>query len=485
MIRHTITLALLSFAITAFAQSNESLPFSIPDFEVKHSSVLNEETIGSIIKCSTWNRATQQWVTRDSSWMGFSCDEMKYGWDTHLWWESGSWRGSRRFEATFDEDSLITYELLQDWENGGWVNRYRFDSFEYNDAGFLKSRIQQLWNGVEWENHERYLYSYDDAGNTVEAITQVWQDDNWINEERRVSEYNTRNQETSQQTFFWTNNEWLTISIIQSTYDETSGKLTSYTILDRVGEALENQYRRLYEYDSAFRQTASIVQIWDGTNWENSSETFDEYNSEGQRTSSTTRLWIDTSWLNVDRQLYFYDELGNMEKQISQSWNGEWINSSQSLNEYNAEGLINLSTTQLWQDSIWINNFRTFREYDDDNRWIEELEQFWENGEWINLVQCSQTFLTCPVTTSTTEIQHQQLFTVYPNPSSGTVQLSLKEELAREAVLTVFDTNGKVMWQKNGLRQNTLELNNLPSGVYIVQIVTEKRVASEKIVIRR
>jgi photosystem II stability/assembly factor-like uncharacterized protein/methionine-rich copper-binding protein CopC len=66
---------------------------------------------------------------------------------------------------------------------------------------------------------------------------------------------------------------------------------------------------------------------------------------------------------------------------------------------------------------------------------------------------------------------------LYPNPSSGLVNLQIKNLIVNQAKLSVLDSQGKVLFEKvyNEITDNqVLNLSNLPTGTYFLKIQTDK-----------
>ena len=64
---------------------------------------------------------------------------------------------------------------------------------------------------------------------------------------------------------------------------------------------------------------------------------------------------------------------------------------------------------------------------------------------------------------------------VYPNPTSGALQLNWNEKVAENAAFTVTDMNGRVVYQSHlsmtaGNGTSTLNLGNLVDGNYVVTV---------------
>ncbi len=71
---------------------------------------------------------------------------------------------------------------------------------------------------------------------------------------------------------------------------------------------------------------------------------------------------------------------------------------------------------------------------------------------------------------------------VYPNPSNGQVNVTVQGELD-EAQLQVIDLSGKLVYQDQVQATNYLSLEHLNPGMYLLQVIHQKQVLVEKILI--
>jgi hypothetical protein len=89
-------------------------------------------------------------------------------------------------------------------------------------------------------------------------------------------------------------------------------------------------------------------------------------------------------------------------------------------------------------------------------------------------------------TLSTTEIQSENQFTIYPTVSDGNISLGANENGL--ASITTFTLSGQqVNHQTINLTKNTntsFKLSNIASGVYILKIQQGEKVQTQKIVIQ-
>ena len=85
------------------------------------------------------------------------------------------------------------------------------------------------------------------------------------------------------------------------------------------------------------------------------------------------------------------------------------------------------------------------------------------------------------------EFQANEIITVYPNPSSGTVRVTLKEGV--DAKVDVYDLMGRHLFNcsLNGMNHDALEpfLNSLGSGVYFVNANSDSGSQTIKVVLTR
>ncbi len=89
----------------------------------------------------------------------------------------------------------------------------------------------------------------------------------------------------------------------------------------------------------------------------------------------------------------------------------------------------------------------------------------------------------------TMEITSTSKFNVYPNPSTGTVNLSLSATSAPQTTVSVYDLSGRELFNQtydsNGTFFATLDLSsNLPAGIYYIQVQNDNQRSMEKIILK-
>ncbi len=89
-------------------------------------------------------------------------------------------------------------------------------------------------------------------------------------------------------------------------------------------------------------------------------------------------------------------------------------------------------------------------------------------------------------TTSIDSELEESEFSIYPNPASEYIQLTLPESITEHSLFTITDFMGKVVFSQKttDLVSERLPLNHLPKGVYLATLYTNKRSISRRISIQ-
>jgi hypothetical protein len=82
------------------------------------------------------------------------------------------------------------------------------------------------------------------------------------------------------------------------------------------------------------------------------------------------------------------------------------------------------------------------------------------------------------------DVENNNSFSVYPNPSNGSFNIQAKKNLG-DVTVNIFDINGRNLYSKDVTLTGTVnfDLDNLQSGLYILRVEGEDFVKSTKIII--
>ena len=76
--------------------------------------------------------------------------------------------------------------------------------------------------------------------------------------------------------------------------------------------------------------------------------------------------------------------------------------------------------------------------------------------------------------------KEEQAFHIYPNPANHIIQLSIDEE----GELKIIDVVGKVMHVEPFKKSSRINIHNLPSGVYCIQLQTTEHLYNKPFIIQ-
>lgn len=91
--------------------------------------------------------------------------------------------------------------------------------------------------------------------------------------------------------------------------------------------------------------------------------------------------------------------------------------------------------------------------------------------------------------TNTTETELVEVFHIQPNPNAGVFDLKLAGQPHNSVQISIFNTLGQPVFNTTygftlGELNTRIELNDVPAGVYFVQISAEEQVSYRKVVVR-
>jgi hypothetical protein len=74
-------------------------------------------------------------------------------------------------------------------------------------------------------------------------------------------------------------------------------------------------------------------------------------------------------------------------------------------------------------------------------------------------------------------------FSIYPNPAN---KVLIIKNLNKESQINIFDITGRIIYAENILTSDTeLNIDNWKDGIYTVQVITEGKIANQKLVIAK
>jgi hypothetical protein len=340
-----------------------------------------------------------------------------------------TWINSTRNTYTFDGSGRELTYLTENWDTTAqvWVNSLRNTS-TYGVDGKPLTYMQEKWSGTSWANQSSKLWEYDGNGNLL-SITQK----NF----RVLYSYDAQNQVATkiEQNFIAGN--WKNYSLQEFTYTPNSDNPASATLY-----------------------------YWALTYWDPYTRTSDTYDGNGVLVQTLEERWNGVAFENALLYLLSYDGSGNEVQKLTQSWDStSWVNFVLETSTYDTHHNLIYWLSQEWEAGVWENLARQFIEFDAYSNFLGGRYEGWDGTSWI-LYAYGRNHYAEFVATHTPKLADFELF---PNPATNVVTLHGKG--FRCAM--IFDSEGRPVRSQSlrGQDQETIQLGNLPTGNYFLQVV--------------
>ncbi|MEQ9186987.1 MAG: T9SS type A sorting domain-containing protein [Cryomorphaceae bacterium] len=319
---------------------------------------------------------------------------------------------------------LQKYTLLRG--DSGYLDSVSTTDYEADTSTNTSVGTSYLINGGTWETYSRSTTIQDSAYNVTSLKLEWWQDEDWLNFRRYTYLYDNENRMTEYRQHNWdtATNQWFVSVYREWGYNEM-GLDTLRNYINNYSSNDPHGHRLRRDWDATGR---ILWEQWDRYDYSEGGYehyyniTFD-YTLSGQPNRAQHEFWVDSSWAqNAEYEQFYY-------------------NQNDSLASYVDLALDTLAGQYAYGDS-------TVYFYDT-----------------LQSVGFSSPILT-PLEIS-----------VYPNPCSDLIQLSISEGAAVSRV-QLIDAQGTVV-RTTALRNQQfikMDIHGLPSGPYWARVVLQNGV---------
>lgn len=344
-------------------------------------------------------------------------------------WDDNNWNLAFKTTNTFNEDCYPIVSLQEIDLGAGLVNAALITT-SYNSNNQPISEVTQLWDSLSnsWINFIREDYTYAN-GVIIEELNLVWEINDW--------------QASQKRTLTYAGSEDLLLQALTQDWDSSSN-------------TWENNEREVYSYEvyscSVFFIASIEFQDWNGVNWENYER---EVYSYGNCLLATLEFhyWNGLNWENDNIKVYSYDENGFLIEVDDNDWNGV---------TYQADSRVLITNNS-------------------DGNPTELISQDWEdNNTWLNTSRGRGSYSCLPL--GIAEGNVLEAVDIYPNPAFNNVYILTSRTLN----VVIYDSNGRELQTQTITQEfNSIDVSNLSNGVYILKLVSNKSVRTQKLVVKR
>lgn len=409
------------------------------------------------------------------------------------------------------------------------------DPFEINDIVWvIDSSYTNFWNVElsDWSLYSKAINSYNSLGSRLETIIFLWDSEinDWILNQRYFLVYNSSGALIENTYFFWDSeiNDWVETSKYTYFYDD-NGNQTEYFRYE--WDLGLNDWAPLWKsastYDSADNRIELIGYQWDINlnSWKEHYRLEESYDVNGYLTEDIVSYNYSgetNDWTLIRKSVHFYNEVGNLTEGLGYDWdsflndwvmssksefnysaNGElllsafsyywdldlteWINSTKAEGFYDGDGNLIESYYYLWDIDLndWVENYKNEAAYDSNGNEILLVDYFWniELNEWIGIVRGD--FFWSSMIVGIEEFALSG-FKIYPNPTSNNLNLVF-EDASSDFTVELYNINGQKFYNQQFEASTTfytIDLPEIPKGMYLVKVRGEDFVKTEKLIVR-
>jgi len=231
--------------------------------------------------------------------------------------------------------------------------------------------------------------------------------------------------------------------------------------------------------------TLTASYIWNTVNntWKGYSKNEYAYDANGFQILNATYTWSN-QWVGSSKSTNVFDNLGNQLLYISYTWDtltNDWIGSQKYVYAYNSDNLQTEAAYYFWDinTNSWIGSSKQVYNYNSSGDIITDITYGWdtENVNW-GISSIGTYYYASRVITSLTN-QNTNDLVIYPNPvTSGFILKGFSGSIS----LSIYNLTGKLMITKVVNGQEQISLSTLPTGIYVVKLITVDRIIEKKLV---
>ncbi len=334
-------------------------------------------------------------------------------------------------DEKMNEPNIVNQIIRSEWLGISWTPVLRYDN-EYDHHARLWSQTAYVWTVGDWQLFSRQLFSWDNAGEMISSTTQTWTGSAWKNVLHERESCNISLGERTRTRFEWKGGDWDLVSRSVSRCNETG------------------QVETVQDYE------------WCEDGWRACVLTQMLYNSVG--------LYVGYEKLEIRDNFLFARSTAETDPGGRIGWEvhytrqrgGEWGCDYRERWMRDDCGVLVDLYTDLWQDGSW------------------------RDWKWDSYI--SEPFsLDAPADPDV----HTFTMSIFPNPSSGVLQVKVDCPRSILARLECYDMLGRRLAEfparqfPTGATLLPLQLQNLPRGVVFLRLVDGVRVFNTRSLILR
>lgn len=453
-----------------------------------------------------------------------------YYWDT----DAVAWKGRQQLDSIFDAGGRLSMLIKNGWDKNTklWKPETKTE-LSYNNDSEVILYSEYLWDAETkaWLNRSKTesTHSYTkDGTHIILSVTYTYDNakGEWVIHHRNEINYDAKGNQTLYNASYFdsVSNTWVFKKgsfKYENTYNE-QGNITLFSYYSWDSE--KNQWKGqgdLVEtaYDSNGHMTSEVTKNWDDASnqWVNISKRENSYCEHGNLTGINSSEWNNKNslWVVVSKKELLYDAHENLSKSqalLLDTVSNEWyidtkneytydVNNHETLMEQykrNDKGQLVLDSKQETSYDTYGNvtltasyNLDTLgnfvKNYDRKNTYngsgeklIEEATSYYYETGPPYIVKSNYYYSLHSVSSINTGKETQRSF-VYPGLFTDKLSFQL-DNTNDQYVFDLFNTQGQKVLSKQVKHSETIDVANLPGGVYLYTLSLDNKVLKGKII---
>ena len=388
--------------------------------------------------------------------------------------------------GTNENHSQLLSKQYFEWDSSesDWLHSEQAD-YEYDTSGNAITELYTVYDSSSeiWKNSMLSSYTYNNSGNPIEGIERFWNEteSSWVIEDKVDITYDTDQNIISEIYSSWNENDGIWIEVDKYDYTYDNGNLVLLLNQERnfENDTWENFERYVVSYNNGLREEA-IFQSFDSenANWVNLDKYNYTYNASAPQIIELTSRWdgIDSEWDSIETIDYHFDNNGNPIIELIDYVVNSWPYSKYT---YSYDTSISYDTI----DGPPIISFDPEYKSEIVNKPLNYLYEQYDNINevWMNVEK--ETYVYSDDNTTDISELNKNLLVVYPNPASNFVNFKISSTDIIKANLSVSNLQGQLVLSQPILAQETIDISQIPNGLYVYKLELNQKSVSGKIII--
>ncbi len=428
-------------------------------------------------------------------------------------------------KRSYNMEEVTTFEYDQYGNLIKYMDGFhKFESVYNQDNQIIELLVSMLdYDDLEYRFREKIEADYDNSNNIIEMTTYNYENQDWMPEFKTINTYSNNNLvEKKRHYYVFEDEEWQYSSLSTYGYDSHNLLVTVYSYSIDIDEnrnlyeAVDYQYNSsnqlsLHQIRSFNSQDTTIYTIAHKYHWEYSPETtimkHEYYNPDmneiwkwqskevyhhGPNNEVTMREYFNYKESQWEKYLYdsfSFDSIGNQVfktryRLVEDNWRKQ--DSEENIFDYDYPREELLLPKDVNLETFIFSNYLDFT-----HMLSAKVNSSYSNPDNSMSRQDSTCYYYSIRTIGLFDIENISYnnleFTLYPNPSKDHARLAL-DNLKQDIVITILDLKGNNLktikaGPINQRAEIELDLHNLSSGVYLINIQSGRYSATKRLII--